>query len=61
MNETETKQTIHLSAIISGRLIDSKVTFSPAPPPGVLGELAKFEARRLLAHVVEEEISAGRL
>jgi len=37
------------------------VAFSPAPQPGVLTELAKFEAERILAHMVNEEIEAGRL
>ena len=37
------------------------VAFSPAPQPGVLTELARFEAERVLAHAVREEIAAGRL
>jgi hypothetical protein len=57
----KTTQTIHLSAVISGHLIDGTVTFSPAPSPGILSELAKFEARRILAQIVFEEIGAGRL
>lgn len=56
-----TQQTIQLNAIISGHVIDGKVTFSPAPAPGILSELAKFEARRILTAMVEEEIAAGRL
>jgi len=61
MHQKPTQQTIQLSAIVSGRLIDGKVTFSPAPQPGILAELAKFEARRIFAAMVEEEIAAGRL
>jgi hypothetical protein len=61
MHENSTRQTIQLSAIVSGHVIDGKVTFSPAPQPGVLSELAKFEARRILTAMVEEEIEAGRL
>jgi hypothetical protein len=61
MTKKPTQQTIQLSAIVSGHVIDGKVTFSPAPQPGILSELAKFEARRILTHMVEEEIAAGRL
>ncbi len=61
MHQKPTQQTIQLSAIISGYLVDGKVTFSPAPEPGIFSELAKFEARRILTAMVEEEIAAGRL
>ena len=61
MHQKPTQQTIQLSAIVSGHVIDGKVTFSPAPQPGILSELAKFEARRILTAMVEEEIAAGRL
>jgi hypothetical protein len=61
MQQKTTHQTIELSAIVSGHVIDGKVTFSPAPQPGILSELAKFEARRILTAMVEEEIRAGRL
>ena len=54
-------QTIQLCGIVAGRLISGTVTFSPALRPGVLSELAKFEAQRLLAHLVEEDIRTGRL
>jgi hypothetical protein len=56
------KETIfHLSALLDGRVICGTVAFSPAPPPGVFAELAKFEAQRLLAQMVEEDIRSGRL
>ncbi len=61
MHQKPTQQTIQLRAIVSGRFIDGTVTFSPAPQPGILTELAEFEARRILTHMVEEEIAAGRL
>ena len=61
MDKKPSQKTIRLSAIISGHVVEGMVTFSPAPQPGILSELANFEARRILAHVVEEEISAGRL
>jgi hypothetical protein len=61
MNAKPNQKTIHLSAIVSGHLIDGAVTFSPAPQPGILSELAKFEAQRILADMIADEIDAGRL
>ena len=61
MIQNTTQQIVRLSAIVSGHIIDGTVTFSPAPDPAVLSELAKFEAQRILAHVVCEEIKAGRI
>ena len=61
MHNKSTQQIIQLSTIVSGHVIDGAVTFSPAPPSGILSELAKFEARRILTAVVREEIDAGRL
>jgi hypothetical protein len=61
MREKSNQQTIRLSAVVSGHIIDGTVSFSPAPQPGVLLELAKFEARRILTAMVQEEIEAGRL
>src|SRR5258708_5231495 len=61
MSQKSNTQIVRLGAIVNGHLIDGTVSFSPAPEPGVLSELAKFEARRILAHMVEEEIAAGRL
>ena len=61
MAKKPTTKTFHLNAIIDGRLVAGKVAFSPAPQPGVLTELAKFEAERILTHMVREEIAAARL
>ena len=61
MNQKPTQQIVRLSAIVSGRIIDGTVTFSPAPEPGVLAELAKFEAERIISHMVAEDIQTGRL
>jgi hypothetical protein len=61
MVKKPTTKTFRLNAIIDGHLITGKVAFSPAPQPGVLTELARFEAERILAHMVREEISAARL
>jgi hypothetical protein len=61
MSAKQNQQVVRLSGIVAGHIIDGTVTFSPAPPPGVLTELAKFEARRILTRMVTEEIEAGRL
>jgi hypothetical protein len=61
METKPSKKVFRLNAIIARRIICGYVAVSPAPPPGVLTELAKFEAERVLAHRVREEISAGRL
>ena len=50
-----------LNAIIDGHIIRGQVKFSPAPEPGILTEVARFEAERLLSQMVREDIAAGRL
>jgi hypothetical protein len=54
-------KTFTLNAIIDGHIIRGQVCFSPAPEPGILTELARFEAQRILSQIVSEEIAAGRL
>ena len=61
MHQKQSHKQFCLNAIISDRIIVGVVRFSPAPAPGVLTELAKFEAERVLTHAVQEEIAAGRL
>jgi hypothetical protein len=61
MSAKQNQQVVRVSGILAGHIIDGTVTFSPAPPPGILAELAKFEAERIFAHVVTEEIEAGRM
>ena len=56
-----TQQIVHLSTIVGGHIIHGTVTYSPAPEYGIMSELAKFEAERMLTNLVEEEIAAGRL
>ena len=56
-----TPKIFRLNTVIASRIICGYVAFSPPPPPGVLTELARFEAERLLTHQVREEITAGRL
>jgi hypothetical protein len=50
-----------LNTIIDGHIIRGEVIFSPAPEPGVLTEVARFEAELLLSQLVRSEISAGKL
>jgi len=54
-------KTFRLNTIVEDRIIAGTVEFSPAPLPGILTELARFEAERLLVHFVREEIASGRL
>ena len=54
-------KTFHLSTVIDGHIIAGTVAFSPASQPGIFTELARFEAQRILVHVVTEEIAAGKL
>ena len=61
MSKKPTQKTFRLSTIIDGHIIAGTVAFSPAPQPGILTELAKFEAHRILAHLVSREIEEGRL
>jgi len=50
-----------MSTIVAGHVIAGTVAFSPAPQSGIFTELSKFEAQRILAQLVAEEIEAGRL
>ena len=61
MTKKPNEKIFHMISIIDGRVIDGTVKFSPAPLPGVLTELARFEAERMLLHSVEQDITAGRL
>jgi hypothetical protein len=61
MKQKQTTQNFPQLAIINDRLVAGTVSFSPAPAPGILSELADFEAQRIFRHLIEEEIEAGRL
>jgi hypothetical protein len=50
-----------LNTIIDGHIIRGRVRFSPAPEPGIMTEIARLDAERLLAQVVRDEIADGRL
>ena len=59
---TKPRETVFtLNTIIDGHIIRGEVCFVPAPEPGVMTELARFEAERLLAQIVRQEITDGRL
>jgi len=55
------RKIFHVNALVNGRLIAGTVVFSPAPQDGILTELARTEAERLLAELANTDISAGRL
>ena len=61
MNSKPRKKVFALNALIDGHIIRGEVSISPAPEPGIMTELARFEAQRVLTHRVREEIKAGRL
>jgi hypothetical protein len=61
MLKKPTQKVFHLDAVIGQHAIAGTVSFSPAPPSGILTELARFEAGRILRHMLWEEMSAGRL
>jgi len=59
---TKSKEKIFtLNTVIDGHIIRGEVRFSPAPEPGIMTEVARFEAECLLAQMVRENIAAGRL
>jgi len=61
MNTKPREKVFTLNALIDGNIIRGKVSFSPAPESGIMTEIARLEAERLLAQMVREEISDGRL
>lgn len=61
MPRKPSQKTFRLNTLVNGHLIAGAVRFSPAPEPGILTELARFEAERLLEQMVQEEVKAGRL
>ena len=58
MNKKPTTKVFQLNTIIEGQLIQGRVSFSPAPEPGIMTELARFEAERMLTQLVGEDITA---
>jgi hypothetical protein len=61
MHLKPTTKEFSFNAIIEGHIVTATVSFSPAPEPGVLTEVARFEAQRIFEQMVHEEIAAGRL
>ena len=61
MARKSNRKTFRLKTIIDGHLITGTVAFSPAPQPGILSELARIEAERLLVDLAKADIAAGLL
>ena len=61
MSTKPKEKTFTLNTIIDGHIIRGQVRFSPAPVPGIMTEIARLDAERLLAQVVRDEIADGRL
>ena len=61
MNTRPREIVFTLNALIDGHVIRGEVSFSPAPDSGIMTEIARLEAERLLAQMVREEIADGRL
>lgn len=61
MTKKPNTKTFRVSAVIDGHVVSGTVAFSPAPQPGILTELARLDAERLLAASVGEDIAIGRL
>jgi hypothetical protein len=61
MAEKPTSKIFRLNAIIAGHIVAGKVAISPAPESGILTEVARLDAERLLRHIVGEDIAAGRI
>jgi hypothetical protein len=61
MNTRPKQKIFTLNTVIDGHIIRGQVRFSPAPEAGIMTEIARFEAERLLAELVREEIADGRL
>jgi hypothetical protein len=61
MARKPTPKIFRLNAIIAGHIVAGKVAISPAPEAGLFTELARLEAERLFAQVIQEQIKAGRL
>lgn len=61
MHQTPTTKIFALTMLIDGNLISGCVSFSPAPEPAIMTELARFEAERILAQLVTEDIATGHI
>ena len=61
MDKKSNTKLFTMSTIIAGQIVRGEVSFSPAPEPGIMTELAKFEARRIVADMISDEIDAGGL
>jgi hypothetical protein len=59
MSKRQTTKLFYPTTTVAGWVFFCEVSFSPAPEPGVLTELARFEAQRLINHLAAEEIETG--
>jgi hypothetical protein len=55
------EKTFALNAVIDGHLVAGFVSFSPAPEPGVLTEVARLDAERIFAEAVRADLSSEAL
>ena len=56
MNMKPTTKVFTLNTIIAGNFVRGSVSFSPAPEPGIMTELARFEAERILSAMVRDDL-----
>jgi hypothetical protein len=61
MDKKPNNKVFTIGTIIEGHMIRGEVIFSPSPEPGIMTELAAFDAERLVSSLVTEDIRAGRL
>lgn len=59
--EIQTQTIFPLCVIIDGHIVSGAVSYCPAPPAGVLSEVARLEAELLLVHTIRQDIASGRL
>ena len=61
MDKKPNTKVFTLSTIIEGHIVRGRVSFSPAPEPGIMTALARFEAERMLSQFLAEDLRAGHL
>ena len=61
MDKKPNNKVFTIGTIIEGKMIQGEVLFSPAPEPGIMTEIAAFDAERLVSRLVAEDILSGRL
>lgn len=56
MDKKSNTKVFTLVTILDGNLIHGQVTLSPAPEPGIMTEIAKLDAQRMVAEMVFEDL-----